>query len=73
MRFLLHEVPTAVKFMEAENGWVVTAGLGGSRKGELFNGNRFSNLQYEKGLEVCFTAMCMYLILMNLKGFTVAH
>ena len=58
--------------MEAENGWVVSAGLGGGRKGELFSGYRFSNLQDEKGLEVCFTATCIYLILMNLKGFTVA-
>ena len=67
------EAPVEVKFMEAENGWVVIGGLGGGRKGELFNGYRFSVLQDEKGLEVCFTAMCIYLILMNLKGFMVAR
>lgn len=41
-------------------------GAGGGRKGELFNGYRFSDLQDETGLEVCFTAMCIYLILMTL-------
>ena len=53
------------QFTETQSRTGVTRTWGGRRKGNLFNEYRVSDLWDENILNICFTAMWIYLMLLN--------